>query len=78
MIHYPTFVNGSWHELPNRDRLEVENPADQSILGTIADCNANDAEEAVAAAVKAQKIWASIPAIERLSLIHISEPTRRP
>lgn len=65
MIHYPTFVNGSWHELPNRDRLEVENPADQSILGTIADCNANDAEEAVAAAVKAQKIWASIPAIER-------------
>ena len=65
MIHYPIFVNGSWHELPNRDRLEVENPADQSILGTIADCNANDAEEAVAAAVKAQKIWASIPAIER-------------
>ncbi|MDO6732564.1 aldehyde dehydrogenase family protein [Marinovum sp. 2_MG-2023] len=58
-------IGGQW-VAPRPDAvIEVENPADQSFIGTIPDGTVDDAARAVAAAQAAQPAWAARPAIER-------------
>ena len=58
-------IGGRW-VMPRGDALiEVENPADNSVLGTIPEGTAEDAARAVAAARKAYPAWAARPAVER-------------
>ncbi len=64
-MDYAIFVNGDWHDMSARDRIAVTNPADESHLGTIADCTADDVDMAVQAAAAAQPAWAALPAIAR-------------
>lgn len=52
--------------MPHPDALiEVENPANDKVIGTVPEGDASDAAEAVAAAKRAFPIWATRPAIER-------------
>jgi lactaldehyde dehydrogenase/glycolaldehyde dehydrogenase len=63
------YIDGAWASLAERERIEVENPATEAILGTIPDGKAEDAEAALAAAHRAQPAWAAVPAIERAALV---------
>lgn len=63
------FVNGEWRSGHGRARIEVENPADESIIATIPDGTEQDAVDALEAAARAQPAWASRPAIERGKLV---------
>lgn len=45
--------------------IEVENPADESVIGTIPEGTAEDAARAVEAARRAHRAWSMRPAIER-------------
>lgn len=65
MTDYKPFINGKWHDMPERDRIAVENPADEETIGTIPECNPEDAALAVAAAKAAQPAWAALPPIQR-------------
>jgi len=63
------FVNGEWRAGHRHTRIEVENPANESVIATIPDGNEQDAFDALEAAARAQPAWASRPAIERGRLI---------
>ena len=51
------------------DRIEVENPADESVVATVPEGTAEDAHRALEAARAAQRAWAARPAIERGRLV---------
>ncbi|WP_422040857.1 aldehyde dehydrogenase family protein [Roseibium sp.] len=64
------YINGQWlTRTPASAALEVENPANEDIIATIADGSETDALEALDAARRAFSAWAGRPAIERGRLI---------
>jgi lactaldehyde dehydrogenase/glycolaldehyde dehydrogenase len=63
------FINGQWTEGSARDVFEVENPANQRIIGTIPQGGAEDAAAALEAARRAQPGWAALPPFERAKLL---------
>ena len=58
-------IGGSWHEAAGGERLEVVDPADGSVLTTVANASAGDAMDALDAAVAAQHDWARTAPRER-------------
>jgi lactaldehyde dehydrogenase/glycolaldehyde dehydrogenase len=63
------FIDGRWTSGSGRDVFEVENPANERIIGTIPQGTAEDAAAALAAARKAQPAWAALPPYERAKLL---------
>lgn len=63
------YVDGKWTNPVDRELIEVENPANETIIASIVDGSAEDAAMAVEAAHKASALWAARPAIERARLV---------
>ncbi len=63
------YVDGKWSEADHRPLIEVENPADETIIGSIVEGTADDASMAIEAAHRASTDWAKYPAIERAKLV---------
>ncbi len=63
--HYRMYVGGQWVESASGEVIEVENPANEQILGTVQAGNAEDGVRALQAARDAQPAWAAMPAVER-------------
>ena len=59
------FIGGEWREAESGSRLKVYDPADGSVLAEVADGDADDAMDALDAAVAVQADWARTPARER-------------
>jgi len=75
--HYRMFIDGQWVEASSKSRIEVENPTDESIIATIPDGDAKDAQRALESAAAAQPAWAALPAVERGNhLIRFAEKIR--
>lgn len=66
---YMMYIDGEWTQGHSKDRLEVENPASETVIATVPAGTPEDAEAALSAASKAQPGWAARPAIERGRLI---------
>ncbi|WP_172123056.1 MULTISPECIES: aldehyde dehydrogenase family protein [unclassified Devosia] len=62
-------IDGRWTDGGARDVFEVENPANQRIIGTIPQGGPEDAAAAIEAARRAQPAWAARPPIERAKLL---------
>jgi lactaldehyde dehydrogenase/glycolaldehyde dehydrogenase len=62
-------IDGQWTQGSARDVFEVENPANQRIIGTIPQGGVEDAEAALKAARRAQPAWAALPPFERAKLL---------
>jgi len=58
-------VDGRLCDALSPERFEVENPADETIIGQAPRCRAQDVERAVQAAGRAFPVWSAIPARER-------------
>lgn len=59
-------INGKWVDAASRKTFESRNPADtRDLIATVADSNAADVDQAVAAARKAFRPWALTPAPRR-------------
>jgi lactaldehyde dehydrogenase/glycolaldehyde dehydrogenase len=69
--HCSIFIGGEWRPGQDRSRIEVENPADESVIATIPEGTEQDAIDALEAAAKAQPQWASLPAVERGRLVSL-------
>lgn len=67
-LHADMFIDGRWHS-GDHPRIEVDNPANESLLGTIGEGNEAIADAALAAASRAQHDWGRRPAIERGRLV---------
>jgi succinate-semialdehyde dehydrogenase/glutarate-semialdehyde dehydrogenase len=59
------YVDGQWIEADGRKRIDVDNPADVSLVGTVPDCGAAETRRAIEAAAKALPAWRSLTAKER-------------
>jgi lactaldehyde dehydrogenase/glycolaldehyde dehydrogenase len=62
-------IDGRWTDEGARDVFEVENPANQRIIGTIPQGGPEDAAAAIEAARRAQPAWSARPPIERAKLL---------
>src|ERR1044071_9050130 len=62
-------VDGQWVEADSRARINVDNPADGSVLGTVPDCGAAETKRAIAAAQAALPAWRAMLAKERSAIL---------
>lgn len=67
--HRPILVNGQWITALSKTAMEIRNPANLELLGTVSDCNAQDVRLAVTAAKKAQYAWWKTPGVEKGKLL---------
>lgn len=63
------FINGSWIDSDSSNIIEVENPANKTIIGRVPACNENDVNKAVEAAKEAFKTWQFTSLEERIDLL---------
>ncbi len=63
------YIDGKWSRPFGAGSIDVECPGDGSILATIPEGDARDAEAAVAAARAAFDGWATMPVVERAALL---------
>lgn len=63
------YVDGAWRSSATAERIDVVNPADQSVVGRIPTGDVADVDAAVTAARNAFPAWSATPAEERLALI---------
>ena len=64
------YVDGAFQSLGNASLISVENPANESLIGHIAEGTSQDADAAVAAAKAACTAWAACPAMERAGYVN--------
>ncbi|QYM64201.1 aldehyde dehydrogenase family protein [Microbacterium sp. Se5.02b] len=62
-------IDGVWRAASDGGTLDVENPADLSIVATVPVATAKDLDDALAAAERAREPWARTPAWERSDLL---------
>ena len=58
-------INNEWREARGGATLPVYNPADGSVVGSVAKASIADLDDALAAAAKGFEVWKNTPAIER-------------
>lgn len=58
LIREKAFIGGQWKDADNGQRLEVTNPADGSILGTVPNVGERETSQAIEMAQQAFKAWA--------------------
>ncbi len=63
------FIAGEWRDGSRGEKLAVEDPSTGETLCEIADATADDARDALDAAVEAQSDWAATPANDRSELL---------
>jgi lactaldehyde dehydrogenase/glycolaldehyde dehydrogenase len=72
--HYPCYINGAWLDSSSRDKIQVQNPANEEIFATVTACSTKDVQMALETSDKAQPAWQALPAHTRaLYLYKISE-----
>ncbi|GAA3070673.1 aldehyde dehydrogenase (NAD+) [Streptomyces olivoverticillatus] len=65
IAHDGMFIDGAWRPASGTDTIEVLNPADESVLGTVPAGTADDVDAAVRAARAALPAWAATPPARR-------------
>ena len=66
------FIGGQWRESSTGSRIEVHDPADESVITDVADGDTHDAMAALDAAVEAQAGWAATPPRDRGEILRRS------
>ena len=69
MNNYQLFIGGNWTDATTGTTDEIVNPFDESIVGSVQNASATDAEKALLAARNAQKGWRRLPAKQRADLL---------
>ena len=59
MFQTELYINGQWRAASDGARFDVLNPADETVLASVASGTAEDARAAVDAAAEAMKGWAA-------------------
>jgi succinate-semialdehyde dehydrogenase/glutarate-semialdehyde dehydrogenase len=72
MITYPhvqLFIDGAWSDGAGGRTIEVLNPCDERVIGTVAHAETEDLDRALAAADRGFRAWRRVPAIERAKVM---------
>ncbi|APV49938.1 succinate-semialdehyde dehydrogenase (NADP(+)) [Betaproteobacteria bacterium GR16-43] len=59
------YIDGQWVGSDAKTTIDVDNPADGSVVGTVPNCGADETKRAIEAARKAQHGWAKLTGRER-------------
>jgi succinate-semialdehyde dehydrogenase/glutarate-semialdehyde dehydrogenase len=62
-------INNEWRAARSGATLPVHNPADGSVVGTVAKASIADLDDALAAAAKGFEVWKNTPAVERSKIM---------
>ncbi len=65
MLNTKLFIGGELLDATTKETIEVVNPYNGSVVGTVPKGVKEDADKALEAAEKAQKTWAKLPAVTR-------------
>jgi aldehyde dehydrogenase (NAD+) len=63
------YIGGEWVAASGADRISVENPATEEVLGSVPDASGLDVDRAVAAACEAFEPWATTSPAERARIL---------
>jgi len=63
------FIDGEWVDADSGETIDVTNPADESVLGTIPKMGADETRRAIAAAERAWPAWRAKTAKERAAIL---------
>ena len=69
------YIDGRWQPAASGDTIDVINPANEEVIGTVARAGTSDLDEALSAADKAFKIWKNTSAFDPVSYTHLTLPT---
>ncbi len=69
LFHQQAYLNGAWISAENQTVLEVTNPADGSIIGTVPNLGKNETRQAIVAAAAAWPDWRNRLAKERSAIL---------
>lgn len=69
MVEYQLYINGEWIPSRGSERIEVENPADRTVIGTVPRGTREDVDRATAAAKKAFAAWSSLSPSSRAEFL---------
>lgn len=69
LLQTQLFINNQWLPGSSNQQFDVLNPADGSLVTTVADANEEDAVQAINAAAKAFVIWGIEPAKSRAAIL---------
>ena len=69
LLRQQAYVAGAWIDADDGTTVAVTNPASGETIGTVPMCSTAETERAIAAAEKAQKGWARLPAKERSAIL---------
>jgi acyl-CoA reductase-like NAD-dependent aldehyde dehydrogenase len=72
MFRTDLYIGGNWRSASDGGRFDVINPADETILASVASATETDALAAVDAAHSAMKNWAAKPPRERAEILRRS------
>ena len=67
--HVQLLINNEWRPARGNATLPVHNPADGSVIGSVARATIADLDEALAATEKGFAVWRNTPALERSKLM---------
>ena len=66
------YIDGRWQPAASGDTIDVINPANEEVIGTVARAGASDLDEALSSADKAFKIWKNTSAFDRYKILRKS------
>ena len=66
---HPLFLDGQFHDSVSSETIPVVNPATEDVIARIPECTAEEVQQAVHAAQRAQAPWAKLPAVQRAGYI---------
>lgn len=69
LLRQQAFIAGAWVNADDGTTVAVTNPANGQQIGTVPMCGTEETVRAIAAAEKAQKAWARVPAKERSAIL---------
>jgi lactaldehyde dehydrogenase/glycolaldehyde dehydrogenase len=70
MKNYKMYIDGDWVSATSKDTINVLNPSNEEVVGTIQRGGEHEAKLALEAAEKAQKLWKKIPARKRADYLY--------
>ena len=69
LLRTSAYVNGTWIAAQSSKTLDVRNPANAELLGTVPDCGGTETRAAIEAAAAALPAWRTRTAAERAALL---------
>ncbi len=69
LLRSQAYINGQWCDADSGDSVDVTNPANGEVIGSVSNCGADETERAVAAADAALPAWRAKTAKERAHIM---------